>query len=213
MPAENDPQDPNKDQDASTAVPVEDRTEPSETAGAEAREDAVADAAEDAAADGADEADALRNELQDAREQMLRIQAEMQNVRRRAERDVENAHKFALEKFGAALLPVLDNLERALAAMDPESEQTRPLVEGVELTRRSFLDVLQRFQIEVIDPEGEPFDPERHEAMSAVPNDHAEPNTVLQVVQKGYSLNGRVLRAAMVIVSRPAAPAQVDETA
>lgn len=167
------------------------------------------------AADQPPDADASREKLEadlaEARDQVLRAQAEIQNIRRRAERDVESASKYAIEKFSEALVPVIDNFERALSLMNAENETTRALCEGIELTHRNLLDVLKRFGIAVVDPEGEPFDPSLHEAMSAVENDEVEPNTVVQVVQKGYTLHGRVLRAAMVMVARP--KAQVDETA
>lgn len=135
----------------------------------------------------------LQEQLDKAREDVLRAQAEMQNLRRRTERDVSNAHKFALEKFVGELLPVVDNLERALAAFEEGDE-------GIELTLKSFMDVLQRFQVEQVTPEGEPFDPELHQAMSMVPNPDMENNTVMEVFQKGYTLNGRLVRPAMVVV-------------
>jgi len=159
------------------------------------------------------ELETLRTQLAEATDQALRSQAEMQNLRRRVDKDVENAHKFALDKFSAALLPVIDNLERAQGSMDPANEATRSLLEGIELTARNFTDVLRQFNIEAIEPEGEPFDPSQHEAMSMIENDDVEPNTVLQVVQKGYLLNGRVIRAAMVVVSRAGSGTHVDETA
>jgi molecular chaperone GrpE len=140
------------------------------------------------------------------KDQALRAQADMQNLRRRAERDVENAHKYALEKFSGALLPVVDNLERALAACDKASEVVKPLAEGVDLTLKSFLDVLKKFQIDVINPIGEPFSPELHEAVATVEAPHAEPNSVIDVLQKGYTLNGRLLRAATVVVAKGSTP-------
>lgn len=144
----------------------------------------------------------LLQEVQDTREQMLRIQAEMQNLRRRTERDIENAHKYALDKFASALLPVVDNLERALGSISPEDESQKAIAEGVELTLKSFIGVLGNFNLQQIDPAGQPFDPEQHQAMTQVPNPELEPNTVMDVFQKGYSLNGRLLRPAMVVVSK-----------
>ncbi|MGS2723686.1 nucleotide exchange factor GrpE [Porticoccus sp. GXU_MW_L64] len=135
----------------------------------------------------------LQEQLDRAKEDVLRAQAEMQNLRRRTERDVANAHKFALEKFVAELLPVVDNLERALEAFDEGDE-------GIQLTLKSFMDVLARFQVEQVAPNGEPFDPELHQAMSMVPNPDMENNTVMDVFQKGYTLNGRLVRPAMVVV-------------
>jgi len=147
----------------------------------------------------------LTEQLADAKEDQLRVQAEMQNLRRRAERDVESAHKFGLEKLINGLLPVLDNLDRAIGAVPEESadnEGVKPLLEGVELTRKTATDVLTRFSVEVLEPFGEPFDPQFHEAMTMVPSATAEPNSVVDVLQKGYTLNGRLLRAAMVVIAK-----------
>lgn len=146
----------------------------------------------------------LDDQLQDSREQVLRIQAEMQNVRRRAERDVANAHKFALEKFAGELLPVVDNLERALATIAVDDESQTAVREGLELTLKSFVDVLGKFGVEAVNPVGEPFDPEFAQAMAQVPNPEMEPNTVIEVFQKGYTLSGRLVRPAMVVVSKAA---------
>ena len=139
------------------------------------------------------------------KEEILRAQAETQNARRRAEQDVEKAHKFALEKFVNDLLPVADNLERAIDAGDSENEAQKAVLEGVVLTHKSLLDTLKKYKVEAIDPDGEPFDPQFHQAMSMVPNPDVEPNTVLTVFQKGYTLNGRLVRPAMVVVSSAAA--------
>jgi molecular chaperone GrpE len=144
----------------------------------------------------------LLEQVAKANDQVLRVQAEMQNVRRRAERDVENAHKFALDKFAADLLPVVDNLERALAAIDVADEGQKAVAEGLELTLKSFMEVLARYKIEAIDPAGQPFDAELHQAVSMVPNPDLEANTVMDVFQKGYTLNGRLVRPAMVVVSQ-----------
>ena len=166
-------------------------------------ESAAADAAE-AAGDvaGAElTVDRLKEELAEAKDAVLRAHAEAQNARRRADQDVDKARKFALERFAGDLLPVADNLERALeaAAAAPEANA---IAEGVDLTLRSFMDVLGKNGIEAVNPEGEPFDPQLHQAMSMVPNPDMEPNTVMTVMQKGYVLNGRLLRPAMVIVSK-----------
>ena len=147
------------------------------------------------------ELQALEDEVLTLKEQALRFQAEAQNARRRAEQDVERARKFALEKFVGELLPVADNLERAIAAGDKGDEAQKAVLEGVELTYKALLDTLKRFQVEPIDPEGEPFNPDLHQAMSMVPNPDVEPNTVLNVFQKGYTLYGRLVRPAMVVVS------------
>ncbi len=148
------------------------------------------------------ETEQLQKQVAEASDQVLRIQAEMQNVRRRAERDIENAHKYALDKFSADLLPVVDNLERALSAISLDDESQKAVAEGIELTLKSFIDVLARFKIEPIDPAGQPFDANLHQAVSMVPNPDLEPNTVMDVFQKGYTLNGRLIRPAMVVVSQ-----------
>ena len=144
----------------------------------------------------------LQDQLDKAREDVLRAAAEAQNARRRADQDVEKARKFALERFVQDLLPVADNLERAMSAVDSEDEVFKPVFEGIELTYKSFQDSLSRHQVVVVDPAGAPFDPEQHQAMSMVPSPDVEPNTVLEVFQKGYLLNGRLIRPAMVVVSK-----------
>jgi molecular chaperone GrpE len=153
---------------------------------------------------------AAQAEVAQLKDQMLRVQADAQNVRRRAEQDVEKAHKFGQEKFSRELLSVLDNLERALAAT-PESEETLALREGVDMTLQSFLSTLAKFNVEAIDPQGETFNPEFHQAMAMQENADFPPNTVMAVMQKGYSLHGRLLRPAMVMVSKGAP--SIDENA
>ena len=137
--------------------------------------------------------------------EVLRLHADMQNVRRRAEMEVEKALKFGQEKLLNELLPVLDNLERALQASEgyaETNEQVSAIREGVELTLKSFVDCLQKFNVAAVDPAGEPFDPQFHEAMGMVESPTAEPDSVLHVLQKGYTLNGRVLRPARVMIAR-----------
>jgi molecular chaperone GrpE len=129
----------------------------------------------------------------------LRTAAELENVRKRATRDVENAHRFALERFSRELLAVRDSLEMGLASADNASVES--LLEGSEATLKILGVTMQQFGIEEHDPAGEPFDPEFHEAISMQPSDDVEPGSVAIVVQKGYSLNGRLLRPAMVIVA------------
>lgn len=140
--------------------------------------------------------------VQEEKERALRIAAEMENLRRRAAQDVEKAHKFALEKFAGDLLPVIDSLERALELSDRDNEQLKPTLEGVELTLRSMLATVNKFGVSVIEPQGTPFDPNKHQAMSMIENPDVAPNTVIAVMQKGYELNGRVIRPAMVMVAR-----------
>ncbi len=152
--------------------------------------------------DTSDDLAALQAELEQARDQALRAQAEAQNVKRRAEQDVEKARKYALERFCGELLPVVDNLERALESTAGDDDALKPIAEGVDLTLKSLLEALRKFQIEAVDPVGEPFDPQLHQAMSMVENPDAEPNTVMAVMQKGYTLHGRLVRPAMVLVSK-----------
>jgi molecular chaperone GrpE len=200
------------DQDQKQAeTPPEDVSVGSDEIELEASGDAVT-AAEDAAAaaEAAEEEQPsleeviaqLQADVEQARDAALRAQADAQNVKRRAEQDVEKARKFALERFCSELLPVVDNLERALEAAPADNEAVKPIAEGVELTLKSFLDALGKFNIEQLHPEGEPFDPQVHQAMSMVENPDVEPNTVIAVMQKGYTLNGRLVRPAMVMVSR-----------
>jgi molecular chaperone GrpE len=133
----------------------------------------------------------------------LRAAAELENIRKRAERDVANAHKFALERFATDLLAVCDSLEMAQVADRDASIES--LVEGNEATLKLLGTVLRRFGIEELDPQGEPFDPNLHEAMTMQPSDTVEPGSVINVFQKGYALNGRLLRPARVVVaSEPA---------
>lgn len=136
------------------------------------------------------------------RDIMLRARAEMDNVRRRAEQDVEKAHKFALEKFSSELLPVIDNLERALEVADKSNSELVSMIEGVELTLKSLLDVVRKFGVEQVAEVNVPFNPEVHQAMTMLPSEEHAPNQVMMVMQKGYTLNGRLIRPAMVAVSK-----------
>ncbi len=139
----------------------------------------------------------------------LRAAAEVENVRKRASRDVEHARKFALESFGRELLAVTDSLEMGLAA--GESADAASLLEGSSATLKLLTTTLERFGIEEVDPEGEPFDPELHEAMTVQPSADVEPGSVLTVIQKGYTLNGRLLRPARVVVAAEPAEKAADE--
>ena len=116
--------------------------------------------------------------------------------------EVEKARKFALERFAGELLPVVDNLERAIELTDGENEAVKPLLEGVEMTHKSFLSTIEKFGLSLIDPQGETFNPDLHQAMSMQESADLAPNTVMAVMQKGYQINGRLLRPAMVMVSR-----------
>lgn len=171
---------------------------------------------EQVAAGEGSELDTLKAQLQEYQDQALRAQAEMQNVRRRAELDVEKAHKFALEKFVKELLPVADSLEKAVESTEGNEESgelVASMRQGVEMTLSLFLGSLKKFNVEQLNPVGEPFDPQQHEAMSMVPAPDAEPNSVVAVVQKGYLLNGRVVRPAMVVVAKAESAPKIDEQA
>lgn len=136
----------------------------------------------------------------------LRFRADIENVRRQADRDVANAQKYSIEKFATALLPILDGFEQGLHNIKPELIKTddryKSLAEGMQLTLRMFTDMLNKFNVAVIDPLGEPFDPQWHEAMSMQPTPDKKPGTVLAVVQRGYRLHDRLLRPARVIVAK-----------
>jgi molecular chaperone GrpE len=161
---------------------------------------------EDAPEEGSESDQALDvalEQAQNAKDDLLRVQAEMQNLRRRTEQDIEKAHKYGQDKLCIELLAVMDNLERAQeAASNSEDEAIKAIREGVDLTVKGFADCFKKFNIETVDPLGEPFDPQLHQAMSMQENTESEPNTVIAVMQKGYTLHGRVLRPAMVMVSK-----------
>ncbi len=155
-----------------------------------------------------------------SRDQLLRGQAELDNVRKRAERDVQNAHKYALEKFVSELLPVKDSLELGAQAASAEGADLEKVREGVELTLKMFVDALGKFGVKELNPVGETFDPELHQAMTMQDVPDAAPNTVINVFQKGFSLNDRLVRPAMVVVAgpnsggeKPADSAKIDEMA
>ncbi|AGB77090.1 nucleotide exchange factor GrpE [Pseudocitrobacter corydidari] len=136
------------------------------------------------------------------RDGVLRIKAEMENLRRRTELDVEKAHKFALEKFVNELLPVLDSLDRALEVANKDNTDMAAMIEGIELTRKSMLDVVGKFGVQVVDAIDVPMDPNVHQAIAMVESEDIAPGNVLMVMQKGYTLNGRTIRAAMVSVAK-----------
>jgi molecular chaperone GrpE len=154
-----------------------------------------------------------RAKADEHRDHLLRVTAELDNTRRRHERELEGAHKFALERFVGDLLPVRDSLELGLTAAQESQADAGKLHEGVELTLKMLGDVMQRFGVAPVDPMGEPFDPNLHQALSVQPRNDVPPNTVVVVVQKGYTLNGRLVRPAMVMVSRPSEAKGVDEKA
>lgn len=151
-------------------------------------------------------------------DKVLRIQAEMENLKRRTQKDLENAHKFALENFAKELLTVVDSLELGLQAAIGDSPEVQKFREGSELTLKQFEAVFSKFNIEAVNPLGQPFDPELHQAMAMQPSADAEPNSVINVFQKGYVLNGRLLRPAMVVVAKaednpPQETPKIDEQA
>lgn len=181
--------------------PEGDAGEPEQPAAEETRSEAGGSGTDPAGL--AEQLSAANEQIAALKDQALRGQAEAENVRRRAARDVENAHKYALEKFIGDLLPVFDSLEKAIESAESASEDgTAAIVEGMRLSMKLFLDVAAKAGVEQLDPVGEPFDPQRHEAMVMVPNPDMEPNSVMEVMQKGYTLNGRLVRAAMVVVSK-----------
>jgi molecular chaperone GrpE len=148
-----------------------------------------------------DESARLRSELAAAQDQALRSAAELENIRKRAARDVEQAHRYALEKFAQELLPVRDSLELAVA--NAGRADASSLIAGQEATLKLLARAFERFSIVGVEPDGEPFDPQRHEAIAMRESSSAEPQSVLEVVQRGYELNGRLLRPARVVVARP----------
>ncbi len=188
--------------DAQAAAEREAAEAVAETGEAEDEGDAVEAAVELTLEEALERLADAEEECSRAEDKLLRIQAEMQNLRRRTEQDIERAHKFGQERFSSELLVVMDNLERALnAASEHDDEVVKAIHEGVNLTLKSFVDCFAKFNIEEVDPMGEPFDPALHQAMSIQENGEVEPNTVIAVMQKGYTLHGRVLRPAMVVVS------------
>ena len=146
-----------------------------------------------------DDLEQAQQKVADYHDKMLRMQAEMENLRKRTERDLSNAHKYAIEKFAGELLQVKDSLELGLSAGDVEAEKLR---EGTELTLKMMVNMLEKFAIEEIDPMGKAFDPNLHQAMTTQESTEHQPNTVINVMQKGYTLNDRLLRPAMVIVAK-----------
>jgi len=187
--------------------PESEQTE-SESATEEVAEASASDGVETADETSLDELKALADENWD---KYVRVAAELENVRKRASRDVENAHKYALERFCTELLAVKDSLEMGLAAADKADAQS--LLEGKKATLKLLTATMERFGVVELNPEGVPFDPQEHEAMTMQPSADAEPGSVLTVFQKGYALNGRLLRPARVVVAaEPADKPGSDES-
>ncbi len=147
------------------------------------------------------EIEALQQAADENLNKALRASAELENMRKRTSRDVENAHKYALEKFVTELLPIIDSMELGITATD-SADDIAGLREGMDLTLKMFSDTLEKFGVRVVDPQGEKFNPELHEAVSMQEYEDAEPGTVISVIQKGYELNGRLVRPAMVMVAK-----------
>ena len=145
---------------------------------------------------------ALQKKADEHYDQLVRAHAEIENLKRRHTQELEKAHKYALDKFVGELLTIWDSLELGLQAAQNDEADVASLREGTELTVKMFGDVMEKFNVERINPEGDAFNPEFHQAMSMVPNAEMAPNTVMAVMQKGVSLNGRLIRPAMVVVSQ-----------
>jgi molecular chaperone GrpE len=161
----------------------------------------------------------LKKELEEAKQKnhetwdkAVRVQAEMENLKRRTQKDLEDAHKFALTSFGKELLPVFDSVVLGLQAATGESEDVKKFREGSELTIKQFEALFAKFNIVAVDPLGQPFNAEQHQAMLMQAVEDAEPNTVINVFQKGYTLNGRLLRPAMVVVAKASEKPSEDNT-
>ena len=200
-------------------APELEETVEQETTASPAEAEAGAAEAGETAAQAAPEGE-LTQLLEDARskadehwDQLMRTRAELDNLRKRSQRDLENAHKFALERFSQELLQVWDSLELGHQAAQDEGADVAKLREGTELTLKLLTDVMNKQGVEQIDPQDQPFDPEFHQAMTMQERDDVPANTVVGVVQKGYTLNGRLLRPAMVMVSKGGAAPSVDEKA
>lgn len=148
--------------------------------------------------------DAANATIDSQKDGVIRAKAEADNARKRAIQEVEKAKKFALEKFANELLPIIDNLERALQVQNAEDESVKAILAGVEMTLKLFMSTIEKFDLTPVDPQGETFNPDLHQAMSMQPSTDVAPNTIMAVMQKGYTLNGRLLRPALVMVSRQA---------
>lgn len=167
----------------------------------EDRNDAESEAEREAVSDD-DVLNAAEYRINELTDSLLRARAETENIRRRSERDIANAHKFGLERFVTQLLPIKDSLELGLIAAGQDGASIDSVKEGMDLTLKMLADVMEKAAIIELNPLGEKFDPERHQAMQMQETDEAEPNTVIVVHQKGYMLNDRLIRPAMVVVAK-----------
>jgi molecular chaperone GrpE len=186
-------------------VAVEDLGKPGQASGAEdgpgaeVEADAETETVEESVEQQLDKAQATIKEYW---EQILRLKAEIENNRKRSIRDIEHAHKYALRNFSESLLPIVDSMEMAQKAAEAENASLESIIEGTELTMSMFVQVLEKYGLQELDPIGEKFDPEQHQAISMVEDKSAESNTVVSVMQKGFMLNERLVRPAMVVVSK-----------
>lgn len=198
--------------DAQNTQENEEQLDTAQTAETAQQQDATQEQADSQPGEGDEQAQRIyeletalseaQSTIKEQQEGVLRARADMENARRRADAEVEKARKFALERFAGELLPVIDNLERALEVADGDNDAVKPLLEGVEMTRKTFVSTIEKFGLTPIDPAGEAFNPDLHQAMSMQESAEHEPNSVMAVMQKGYQLNGRLLRPAMVMVAR-----------
>lgn len=188
--------------EAAEVANAEAQTRATDSEGGEAVEGVVETAAETQTQEASVSVDALQQQVADLREALLRQQAEMENQRKRLSRDVENAHKYGLERLINELLPIKDSMEMEQEAASKEDVDVTTLKEGSALILKMLDSTLEKFGVQAVEAEGEKFDPQLHEAMSMVPVPDAEPNTVIMVQQKGYLLNERLLRPARVIVAK-----------
>lgn len=194
---------PHSDQDEAAELTPEPDV-PGESATDEVTTPGDADASDNPQA----ELEQVRAEAHEAKEQLARLKADTENIRKRSQREVESARKFGLEKFAGDLLEVRDSLEMGLEAANEPDADFKQFYEGMELTRRNLAGSMEKAGIEVVNPEGEAFNPEQHEAVTMQPTEEYAPNTVVSVMKKGYLLNDRVLRAAMVAVAKAPDDAQ-----
>lgn len=190
----------NKAEEPLEAAIVEEAVEPTAEAENEEQAAETISTEEDIFAAMQNEMSRLQDEVSLAKDQVLRAAAEVQNIKRRAQLDVEKAHKFALDKFVESLLPVVDSLELGLKNAADTDDANAGIRKGMELTLKLMIDTLAKNGVEQLNPIGEPLDPNYHQAITMLPNPEMEPNTVMDVVQKGYTLNGRCVRPAMVVV-------------
>ncbi len=186
--------------------------EPTPEAGAAEAQPTGADDSEPSLETLQAELDEALRKAEEEHDALLRARAEIENMRRRHEQELEKARKYALERFAQELLPVVDSLEMGVEAAQAENATLDKVREGTELTLKMLLNVLEKFGIEAVHPHGEPFNPELHQAMSTQESAEHAPNTVMNVMQKGYTLNERLIRPAMVVVSKPASAGQAEES-